>query len=126
MMLASLLAFSCKEKLSVAGDWKIDTVGGEKVTTLEKEAFLSFDENENRVHGCLGVNTVNGAYTVDGNKISIGELAMTMMAGLPQDMDTENKLRNALISVTSVKAKGAGKLILMDDSGAAVMTLVRK
>lgn len=121
---AGLLAWACKPD-TLNGEWKIDAVNGETVTTVEKTPFLQFDEAESRVHGCFGVNTVNGSYTFDNGKLDIGNLMMTMMAGVPQDMEVENKVRAAMGTVVAAKIKG-DKLALLDAEGAEVVTLSRK
>lgn len=121
---AGLLAWACKPG-TLNGEWKIDAVNGETVTTVEKTPFLQFDEAESRVHGCFGVNTVNGSYTFDNGKLDIGNLMMTMMAGVPQDMEVENKVRAAMGTVVAAKIKG-DKLALLDAEGAEVVTLSRK
>ena len=101
-----------------------DTVNGEKVVTSEKTPFIEFNEAEGRVHGCLGVNIVNGGYTLDGNNLTFSQLASTMMAGLPADMEVESKLGAALGTVASVEVKG-DVMSLKDAEGNVVLTLVR-
>ena len=51
---------------------------------------------EGRVHGFAGVNRVAGAYAVEGDLVTIGPLAMTRMAGPPEQMDQENRFVGAL------------------------------
>lgn len=126
MAMASLLAISCGTKNILAGEWKIDALKGEKVETAEKEAFIGFDVKENRVYGCLGVNNVTGNYTFEEGRLSLGELGMTMMAGLPQDMEVESKLRDALHTVVSAEAKDKGTIVLLDADGVEVLRLVKK
>ena len=125
LILASgLLARSCSPS-SLDGKWNIATEGGEAVKTVEKTPFIQFNEAEGRIHGCFGVNTVNGSYTFEDGKLAIDNLMMTMMAGIPQDMQVENKVREAAGNVVSAKVKG-DKLSLFDASGKEVMTLVRE
>ena len=88
MAAACCMAFSCSSPVELGGaEWVFDTVNGEKVVTSEKTPFIEFNEAEGRVHGCLGVNIVNGGYTLDGNNLTFSQLASTMMAGLPADME---------------------------------------
>ena len=125
ILAASLLAFSCKPS-SLNGKWNITAVNGETVKTVEKTPFLEFNEAEGRIHGCFGVNTVNGSYTFgEDGKLSIDNLMMTMMAGVPQDMEIENKVREAANTVVAAKVKG-GKLSLLDADGKEVLTLVKE
>ena len=121
---AGLFAVSCKSE-SLNGKWTIKTVNGETVQTVEKTPYIDFNEAEGRINGCFGVNTVNGSYTFENGKLGIDNLMMTMMAGVPQDMEVENKIREAAAGVVSAKVKG-GKLVLCDASGKEVMTLIRE
>ena len=121
---AGLLALACKSG-SLNGEWTISAVNGEPVTTVEKTPFLQFNEAESRIHGCFGVNTVNGSYSFENGKLAIDNLMMTMMAGVPQDMEVENKVRAAMGTVVSAKIQG-DKLSLLDAEGAEVVTLTRK
>ena len=124
MAAACCLAFSCSTPVELGGSWVIDTVNGEKVTTSEKIPFINFNEADGRIHGCFGVNIVNGTYTLDGDKLSFGRMATTMMAGLPADMEVESKLGAALGTVASVEVKG-DVMSLKDAEGNVVLTLVR-
>lgn len=121
---AGLLAVSCKSA-SLNGKWIIKTVKGEAVQTVEKTPFIEFNEAEGRIHGCFGVNTVNGSYNFADGKLSIDNLMMTMMAGAPQDMEVENKVREAAGAVASAKVKG-DKLSLRDAAGNEVLGLVKE
>ncbi len=122
---ACTMALSCgSQSVSLSGDWIFDTVDGEKVSAVEKTPFLSFDEAEKRVHGCLGVNVVNGSYTFKGDSLKFSPMASTMMAGLPQDMELEGKLGAALVKVATVEFDG-NSMSLKDAAGELVLTLVK-
>lgn len=125
LAVAGLALMSCGKNISLGGEWLIDTVGQEKVVTSEKTPFLEFDESSSEVHGCLGVNIVNGRYALDGSGLSFDGLGMTMMAGLPQDMEVEYRIQQAIESVASVKASG-NTLVLLDGNGSELLTLVKK
>ena len=90
-VIATILAVfslsSCASKISVDGEWAIKSVEGETVQTTEQAPYLVFNEDEGTVHGFLGVNLLNGNYTLKGSKLSFQHLGTTMMSGLPQDMD---------------------------------------
>lgn len=125
MAAACCMAFSCNSPVELGGaDWVFDTVNGEKVMTSEKTPFIEFSETDGRVHGCLGVNIVNGSYTLDGNKLTFSQMASTMMAGLPADMEVEGKIGAALGTVASVEIKGE-TMSLKDSEGNVVLTLVK-
>lgn len=121
---AGLLALSCRPD-SLSGKWTISTVNGETVTTVEKTPYIDFNEAEGRINACFGVNTVNGSYRYENGKLAVDNLMMTMMAGVPQDMEIENKVREAANTVVAAKVKG-GKLSLLDADGKEVLTLVKE
>ena len=121
---AGLLALSCRPD-SLSGKWTIATVNGEAVTTVEKTPYIDFNEAEGRINACFGVNTVNGSYRFENGKLAVDNLMMTMMAGAPQDMAVENKVREAFTGVVSARVKG-DKLSLLDASGKEVIGLVKE
>lgn len=124
ILAAGLFAISCKPA-SLGGKWTISTVNGETVQTVDKTPYINFNEAEGRINACFGVNTVNGGYMFDNGKLAIDNLMMTMMAGIPQDMEVENKIREAVAAVATAKV-GKEKLSLFDADGKEVLTLVRE
>lgn len=124
MAAACCLAFSCSGPVELGGSWVIDSVNGEKVVTGEKIPFINFNEADGRIHGCFGVNIVNGTYTLDGDKLTFSQLASTMMAGLPADMEVESKVNAAIGTVASVEVKGEN-MSLKNAEGDVVLTLVK-
>lgn len=120
---------SCCQKVDIAGDWTVSEVNGETLPTLlegQEAPFLSFDPAENRMHGNTGVNIINSTYTLDGKNLEIGQAMSTMMAGPDEWMKTEREIIDALGTVKTVKAVSSEKIEFRDDSGKAVLTLVRK
>lgn len=125
---AAAVAFSlasCASEQSLEGHWNFKSLNGEEVVTSEKTPFLEFNEAESTVHGCLGVNIVNGAYKFEEGKISFGNMAMTMMAGLPEDMEVESSLNEALKLAAGAKVSG-NTLSITDADGAVIMTLEKE
>lgn len=127
-VIATILAVfslsSCASKISVDGEWAIKSVEGETVQTTEQAPYLVFNEDEGTVHGFLGVNLLNGNYTLKGSKLSFQHLGTTMMSGLPQDMDMEAKIQNA-INAAAVAKMEAEKLLIYDAEGKELLTLAR-
>lgn len=127
-ILAAVLAVfsfaSCGNKITVDGEWSIKTVGEETVQATEQAPYLVFNEAESTVHGFLGVNLLNGNYTLKGDKLSFQHLGTTMMSGLPQDMDLEAKLQNA-INAAAVAKMQADELVIYDVEGNKLLTLAR-
>ena len=115
---------SCSGNRSIDGHWDFKTLNGEEVVTTEKTPFLEFDSESGRVHGCLGVNIVNGSYTFEDGKLTLGNLGMTMMAGLPEDMAVESALGDALKLARGAKVS-SDKLSITDAEGEVILTLER-
>ena len=123
MAAAAMAAAACSQAVkSPVGQWKIVAADGEKVQTVEKTPYIVFGE-DGRVHSCLGVNIANGDYKFDGDKLKIGEMGMTMMAGLPQDMAVENNVREAINAVERI-SYSADTLKLSDAEGKVRLALV--
>lgn len=122
--LALVSLASCCNKISLDGQWDVKTVGGETVEASEEAPYIVFNEAEGTVHGFLGVNLINGNYTLKGEDLAFEHLGTTMMSGLPQDMDLEAKLLDA-INAAAVAEVQAEKLVISDSEGKELLTLVR-
>lgn len=105
--------------LQLAGAWLAEDIGGGGVidtlqTTLEISA-------EGKVTGSGGCNRFSGRATIDGDRISFGDLASTMMACTEAAMDQEMKFHAALAAAHSFRIDaGQNKLFLSDASGRVV------
>lgn len=80
---------------------------------------LSFDENEPRVYGQV-VNLYNGTYTAEGNKISFGPLASTMMMGPMDAMQAEQDYLQFMETVETYDLSGS-RLILKNANGKEII-----
>jgi heat shock protein HslJ len=65
---------------SPVGDWRTSTHGVKQTITFTADG---------QVYGDSGCNRFTGKYTTDGDRISIGPLASTMMACPQRQMDAE-------------------------------------
>ena len=72
------------------------------------------------VSGTGGCNQYNGSYELDGDKLSVGPLAGTMMACEQAIMDQETAYMAALQSASSYEIDG-NMLTIKDSPGAAVL-----
>lgn len=87
------------------------------------EADLSFDA-EGNVGGCATVNRLRGTYALDGDALTFGPLASTLMAGPEDAMAQEQRLFSALSRVSRVESDPeTGALVLRDAEGSALVTL---
>ena len=119
-----IAAISCCGTPDIAGKWNILKVNGEDVSIVgdERSPFIEFNVSEKRVHGFTGCNIMNGAYTMDGNKLTFGNMATTMMAGPEQNMKTEAAVLESLRNVNKVKGNSES-LKFLDSEGKVVMEL---
>jgi len=97
--------------------WKLAMLGGAPVTPApnQREAHFILQLAGNRVVGSGGCNRFTGGYETDGEKLTIGRLASTMMA-CAQGMDTEQKFLAALQQAARAKISGQ-RMELLDVSG---------
>lgn len=79
------------------------------------EVTLSFDSVENRFFGKV-VNRYFGTYEVDGNNITFGPAASTLMMGPAEQMEAEYELLKALPTMKIFKFEGK-KLIFTSEDG---------
>lgn len=76
------------------------------------------------VSGFSGVNSFSGKYELSGSKLTVGQLASTMMAGPPELMDFEQSYTAALERADSFTAD-EDSLDIFDRSGRAVLTYTK-
>ena len=87
----------------------------------DMEITLSFDAHENRYFG-KAVNNYFGTYQMNGNTISFGPTASTMMMGPEEDMELESRYFDNLSQVqnytltpdTLTLTSGDGKVLVFD------------
>jgi putative lipoprotein len=103
--------------------WKLKSIGGASVTTAspQQEPYLILNSKTSRVEGMSGCNRLTGSYKLDGDKLTFGQMAGTMMA-CPQGMDTEQQFLQALSQVAKWKVTG-DTLSLLDNAGTTLGTL---
>jgi heat shock protein HslJ len=77
------------------------------------------------VSGSAGVNTFSGTARLDGDRLTIGPLRTTRMAGSPEAMDAEAAFLRAVEDVVAVRLDG-DDLTLLDADGGTQLHLVRQ
>ncbi len=100
----------------VLGAYAVDGKMKDALVTATTDATFA----DGQVSGNAGINQYNGPYEVDGDKLSVGPLASTKMAGDAMIMEQEAAFLMALEAAASYEIDG-GTLIIMDSSGAAVL-----
>jgi heat shock protein HslJ len=100
--------------------WKLTRLGEHRVPVLEdqREPHIIFHSENGRVAGTGGCNQFSGGYEIDGEEISFGAMATTMMA-CPDGKDVDLALIAALEAATSFR-KSAHHLELLDEDGMTV------
>ncbi len=100
--------------------WKLIQLGGntQLVGKDKQEPHITLRPDQKRVAGTGGCNQLMGAYTLEGERLTFGKLAGTMMA-CAEGMEQEQAFANALQRTTRWRIV-AGKLELLDDSGAVL------
>ena len=105
--------------------WKLLEVGGQPVAVAEqmREPQLVLNSQDGRFAGSGGVNRLMGGYTLDGGSLTFSQVASTMMAGPPEEMQQEQAIVAALGNVRGFSIAG-DQLTLVDGSGAPVLKAV--
>ena len=101
--------------------WVLTRVGTEPVrlSTGQREAFITFDAKTSRVAGFGGCNRFAGSYVLDasGGRLKLGAVASTKMACMGRDF--ESPFLRALTNVASQRITDA-HLELLDAAGVVV------
>lgn len=103
------------EVAAIAGiEWKIDSIGDIRITGDERPT-LTFDA-DGSFHG-RACNGFRGSYEIDGERLSLGRAAATMMACPEPQMAWEHALFDAFGRVAHFSVMRDSSLRLMDDGG---------
>lgn len=99
----------------IVGSWLAEDLGGGGVIDdLQSTLTVAADGSVNGNGGCNGFG---GTATIDGDKVTFGPLAGTLMACAEAVMDQERRFYDALERSASFRVDEAGKLILLDAGG---------
>ncbi|MFB9147343.1 META domain-containing protein [Halomonas alkalicola] len=98
--------------------WKLLTVGEREVVAIDeaREAHLVLHAEESRLAGSTGCNRMMGEYERDGDRLTFGRVATTVMACPGAAMALERELLDALGEVAGWQVDGE-TLTLVDDEG---------
>ena len=113
--------------LGIVGAWSVRGVrigDGVVSNASDPDRVMTFTA-EGQVSGQAGVNSFGGSARVDGDRITIGPLRTTRMAGSPEAMDAEAAFLGALEEVVAVRLDG-DDLSLLDADGGTQVQLVRQ
>ena len=97
--------------------WKLIEINGKPVVWDEsatREAFIILKDEDHRVNGNGGCNTLTGTYEIDrtANRIKFSQMASSMMACF--NMDVENDLTRALEMTDNYSLSADGKYLSLN------------
>lgn len=107
------------------GTWRVAAIGPNMVNDPEMKLVIDIDEK--KVHGNTGCNILNGTLDTDmetPNSISFQEIMLTRMAC--PDPELQTQLIVALEDASHAKPISQSRVLLIDDDGNTVLTLVRE
>ncbi len=87
----------------------------------DAEVWLEFKSADKTVSGNAGVNLISGQYNVDGNKLTMDSLMMTLMAGPEPLMNQETRYAKILGSAQTFNIE-AQTLTITGTEGTLVFT----
>ena len=102
--------------------WVLVSLGGEAVDPGVQPATLVMDVGSQRMHGHAGCNRLSGEYVQDEASPRFSRLVTTKMA-CAKGMAQEQRFLQALANTKSPRVE-AGRLILLDQHGQPVATLM--
>jgi len=101
--------------------WKLVTVGERQAVAIDeaREAHLVLHADDARLAGSTGCNRMMGDYERDGDRLTFGQLATTMMACPGEVMELEREFLDALGDITNWQVEGEN-LTLVGEEGEAL------
>lgn len=118
---------------ALTGGWSLYTMedkDGEYPISCSVTMSFAFDE-ETEIFGLAGINNYHGIVSIDGTDITFGPIGVTKMAGLPEDMETEDNFLRILSDVTTIcfsgnaEVEGYTELYLLNPKTGSVLCFVR-
>lgn len=107
------------------GAWSVVAINEEPTNNADMQ--LVFDVDEHKIHGNTGCNILNGTFETDfgtANSISFQAIGLTKMAC--DDPSRETQFVVALEDASHARPVSADRVLLLDNDGATVLTLVRE
>lgn len=86
----------------------IESISNKEFVLENAQQTLTFTQNEDKqniIAGFAGLNRYFGDYSIENNQIKFGNLATTLMAGSPEDMEEEAKFLKLLATMNTIEIK---------------------
>lgn len=94
--------------------WVLTNIGTKPISPKAPFPYLEFDKETSRVSGLAACNRISGGYTISGDALKFGAIAMTRMACIdPEKGEIERQFTQALEKVNRFEVKN-GTLSLFD------------
>ncbi len=124
---AVILTYAAGAANPLEGEWVVTGYnnGSQAVVSPVEGTTLTATFTADGVSGSSGCNTYTGGYTLDGDQVTIGPVAGTLMACDEATMTQETQFLTALQTPATVETTG-GTVTLRDSSGAIQVTLAPK
>ena len=123
---AAVLLSSCgtaSKSVDISGEWNVVSVEGKEVTG---NPYIGFDMENGRLYGSAGCNRIMGGVEIDS--VNPGHIGLTNIGAtrmMCPDMETEQKVLEALNEVAGYKASATG-VELTDKDGKVLMSLEKR
>lgn len=123
---AAVLLSSCgttTKSVDITGEWNVVSVEGKQVTG---NPYIGFDTENGRLYGNAGCNRIMGGFEIDS--VNPGHIGLTNVAStrmMCPDMETEQKVLEALNEVTGFKSSATG-VELTDKDGKVLISLEKR
>ena len=116
---------------SLTGGWTLYTMedkNGEYPISCNVTMSFNFGE-ETEMFGNAGINNYHCIVSIDGLDITFGPIAVTKMAGLPEDMETEDNFLRILNDVNKLgfveNQEGYEELVLVNEKAGSSLCFIR-
>jgi heat shock protein HslJ len=97
---------------SLAGTWVVEDIQGDGIID---DSRVTLDFSEQRVAGHASCNSYQGNWSLDGGTLSIGDVAVTMMACPEGLMNQERRFLDALAATDGIRFDDTDALFLTGD-----------
>lgn len=98
-------------------NWRILSIGGQPIVE-GRGAQLSFAEG--RISGSAGCNRLMGSFTSDGRRLTVSQMAGTMMMCEPALMAQERRLLEMFRQSLAMRFDSRGRMVLTGDGGVEI------
>ena len=121
-ILVERVAVPAEGELEIYGSWLAEDIEGSGVIDNVQTTLQIGHDGRAGGHG--GCNTYGGEVTIEGDRISFGRMAATMMACVEAVMNQEGKFHDALRRVVSFRIDpDQRKLLLLNEGGETLIRL---